>query len=114
MNKMQVTTEELILLAIFGASYLTSMYTQVSDPKIVLGKEDWFISFLWSFIGGFLAYKVFLFSEENPGLVWVYTIVISVMSPRIFRFIVNHNNQDRFIDSLANRWFKKKENDESN
>ncbi len=111
---MQVTTEELILLAIFGASYLTSMYTQVSDPKIILGKQDWIISFLWSFIGGFLAYRVFLFSEENPGLVWVYTIVISVMSPRIFRFFVNPNNQDRFIESFANKFLKKKTDNEPN
>lgn len=111
---MQVTTEELILLAIFGASYLTSMYTQVSDPKITLKREDWIISFLWSFIGGFLAYRAFSFSEENPGLVWVYSIVISVMAPRMFRFLVNHNNQDKFIDSLASRWLKKKSDDESN
>jgi len=111
---MQVTSEEFILLAIFAASYLTSMYTQVIDPEITITRNDWIISFLWSFIGGFLAYKTFLFSVENPGLVWVYTIAISVLSPRIFKFLANYKNQDRFIESIANKIMRKNNGNEPN
>jgi len=111
---MQISTEDLTLILVFGISYLASMYTQYADPKVILSRSDWFISFLWSFIGGFIAYKFFSFTTENPGEVMVYTIVISIASPRAFKFISNGSNQDRLIDSIFNRFTRKKDNDEHN
>lgn len=88
------------------------MYTQYVDPKIFISKPDWVIGLLWSFVGGYLAYKAFSFSITNPGEVWVYTVVISVVSPRAFRFLVNHNNQDRLINSIFNRFARGQNNKE--
>jgi len=110
---MIISIEEVILIIICVASYLTSMYTQVDDPNIEVSKADWWISFLWSVIGGFLAYKFFSFKIENPGEAWVYTVVISVISPRAFRFLANHNNQDRFFNSLFNKFTNKNKNDDN-
>lgn len=111
---MQLTIEDITLIAVFAISYLASMYTQYADPKITLSGKDWIISFLWSFIGGFLAYKWFSYTTENPGEVMVYTIVISIASPRAFKFLSNIHNQDRFFDSIFNRFTKSKNKEDDN
>ena len=113
MKKMQeISIEDLTLISVFAISYLASMYTQYSDPKIALIWSDWIISFLWSFIGGFMAYSFFSYTEENPGKVMVYTIVISIVSPRAFRFLSNSTNQDRLIESIYSKFAGKKSNKE--
>jgi len=108
----QISIEEITLISVFAISYLASMYTQYSDPKITLIWSDWIISFLWSFIGGFMAYSFFSYTEENPGKVMVYTIVISIVSPRAFRFLSNSTNQDRLIESIYSKFAGKKSNKE--
>jgi len=112
-KKMQeISIEDLTLISVFAISYIASMYTQYSDPKIVLIWSDWIISFLWSFIGGFMAYSFFSYTEGNPGKVMVYTIVISIVSPRAFRFLSNSTNQDRLIESIYSKFAGKKSNKE--
>jgi len=108
----QISIEEITLISVFAISYLASMYTQFSDPKINLSRSDWIISFLWSFIGGFIAYKFFSFTTENPGKIMVYTIVISIASPRAFKFLSSSTNQDRLIESIFSRFAGKKSNKE--
>ena len=103
----QISIEDFTLISVFLASYLASMYTQYNDPKIILEKADWIISFLWSFIGGFMAYKFFSYTTENPGEVMVYTVVISIASPRAFKFLSNYQNQDRVFDSILNKFTNK-------
>lgn len=105
---MHISPEDYTLIGVFAVSYLASMYTQYSDPKIVLVWKDWAISFLWSFLGGFMAYKWFSYTTENPGEVMVYTIIISIASPRAFKFLSNANNQDRLIDSIFSRFAGKR------
>jgi hypothetical protein len=112
---MTISPEDVTLIAVFAISYLASMYTQYADPNLTLERSDWVISFLWSFIGGFLAYSWFSFAEENPGKVMAYTIVISIASPRAFKFISNFKNQDRFFESMFNKITnRKKEEDGTN
>ena len=108
----QFSIEEITLISVFAVSYIASMYTQYSDPKITLIWNDWIISFLWSFIGGFMAYNVFSYTEENPGKVMVYTVVISIVSPRAFRFLSSSTNQERLIESIFSRFAGKKSNKE--
>ncbi len=110
---MVITPEEFILIIICVVSYLTSMYTQATDPDITLTSSDWVKGFLWSLIGGVLAYKMFSFNIQNPGEVWVYTVVISVVAPRMFIFLSNHKNQDRLINSIFNRFSKRRNNDDN-
>ena len=113
MKKMQqISIEDITLISVFAISYLASMYTQYSDPKITLIWHDWIISFLWSFIGGFIAYKFFSFTTDNPGEILLYTIVISIVSPRAFRFLSNSTNQDRLIESIYSKFAGKKSNKE--
>jgi len=107
-----ISIEDLTLISVFAISYLASMYTQYSDPEIKLSRSDWIISFLWSFIGGFISYKFFSFITDNPGEVMVYTIVISIASPRAFKFLANSTNQDRLIESIFSRFAGKKSNKE--
>ena len=108
----QISIEDITLISVFAISYLASMYTQYADPKIILNLSDWIISFLWSFIGGFMAYNFFTFTTENPGKVMVYTVVISVVSPRAFRFLSNSTNQDRLIESIFSRFAGKSKKEE--
>jgi len=108
----QISIEEITLISVFAVSYIASMYTQYSDQKIILSLSDWIISFLWSFIGGFIAYKFFSFTTENPGEILAYTIVISLASPRAFRFLSNGKTQDRLIESIFSKFAGKKSNKE--
>ena len=110
-QKMQLTIEDSTLIAVFAISYLASMYTQYSDPKVALNRSDWIISFLWSFIGGFIAYKFFTHVTDNPGEVMVYTIVISIASPRAFKFISNPKNQDQLINSIFSKFAGGRQNE---
>ena len=113
MKKMQeFSIEDITLISVFAISYITSMYTQYSDQKIILRISDWIISFLWSFIGGFIAYKFFLFTTENPGEILAYTIVISLASPRAFRFLSNGKTQDRLIESIFSKFAGKSNKEE--
>ena len=108
----QISIEDITLISVFAISYLASMYTQYSDPKINLIWSDWIISFLWSFIGGFMAYSFFSFTTENPGKVMVYTIVISIASPRAFKFLSSSTNQDRLIESIFSKFAGKSKKEE--
>lgn len=108
---MHISPEDFTLIGVFILTYLASMYTQYDDPDFDLKKGDFITTFLWSFIGGFLAYKFFSYTTENPGEVLVYTIVISIASPRAFKFLANINNQDRFFNSMFDRWTNSKNKD---
>jgi hypothetical protein len=95
--------DDMTLLTVFVVSYLVSMYIQVNDPDIKVRRPDWIIGFMCSVVGGFISYKFFAFTTDNPGEIMFWTILASVASPRVFKFISNPKVQERLINSMFNR-----------
>lgn len=117
MTNKYLSFDDTALIVVFLISYLVSMYIQVNDPDIKVTKPDWIIGFLSSFIGGYIAYRFFSFATDNPGEVMFYSILASVVSPRAFKILVNHNVQEKlikgFLNGVLNTFSKNKEDDGS-
>jgi len=110
--------DDAALIIVFLISYFVSMYIQMNDPDIKLNRPDWIIGFLSSFVGGYVAYQFCSFTTDNPGEVMFYSILASVVSPKAFKILVNHNVQEKlikgFLSGILNAFSKNKDTDDRN
>lgn len=112
--------EHQILLVLYLMSYIAAMLIQIRDAKFKVTFLDWIIALLTSSLGGTLMYFGVM-SWANFGGKFVLTIIISIMSPRTFKYLVTDEVQQDFasgfwtgIKSLFQRVFSIETNKNKN
>lgn len=109
--------EHKVLIVLYVLSYFVAMFIQVRDPKTIVRASDWFLGFVSSSIGGTIAY-FFVMKWANIGLRMGITILFSLVSYRLFCFIVSEEAQNAFakgfwqgIINMVSQFLNNKHND---
>lgn len=91
-----------VLIALVLAAYIVGMVIQVRDKEIKIDRFDWVLSFMSSFIGATITYFG-VFSWVNQGIKIGFTVLASLITYPIFKFIVSKKGRDGFIQLFKNK-----------
>lgn len=98
-----------VLIVLFLLTYILSIAIQIRENNVKFKVADYFISFLSSLTGATIAF--FATSVlDNIGFRIGFTILASLISYRIIRFIVSKEGQEEFLRIFRKRIGNKTEN----